>query len=167
LTTAQSVGPSPVSTPVDPSSFQEVRVAAAALREIRTHGERSYPEEACGLLIGPIPGAKEVVRSVSEARPVPNRKPEERTHRFLIPAEDFRAAERELEGSDQAIVGFYHSHPDHPARPSAFDQDHAWPWYAYLVLAVERGRADELGAFELDAEQRAFQPRRLTSEGSP
>lgn len=155
-------GRSTVGTPVPTTtSFDEVVLPTTTLRALRRHGEEGYPEEVCGLLLGPSPGPASRSREVSEVRGVPNRKQEERTHRFLIPSEDLRAAERDLEGTDQVIVGFYHSHPDHPARPSPFDQDHAWPWYAYLVLGVDRGTSRDLGAFELHPEERVFQPRRL------
>ena len=54
------------------------------------------------------------------------------------------------------MVGFYHSHPDHPALPSPFDEEHAWPWYSYLVLAVDHGTPGALGGFELDPDRRTF-----------
>lgn len=142
-------------------AFSEVLLPAEVVREIRAHGELAYPEEACGALAGPLPGAPETSRRIELARPSENRKTEERTHRFLIPAPELRAMERELDARGLEVVGFYHSHPDHPSRPSEFDRDHAWPWYAYLVLGVEGGRAAGLEAFELDPEERVFQPRRL------
>ena len=64
--------------------------------------------------------------------------------------------ERRLEGTGQLVAGFYHSHPDHPARPSAFDEEHAWPWYTYLVLSVTADATPALGAFELDADTGRF-----------
>lgn len=158
--------PTPPSVPAasSESAFQEVAISSSALRTVVEHGRSSYPEEACGLLLGPEVAEPRTVRRVLEARQVPNRKTEERTHRFLIPADELRRCEQELEGTGRVVVGFYHSHPDHPARPSPFDQDHAWPWYAYLVLAVARGEAGDLGAFELEPEGRVFQPRRLKEE---
>lgn len=142
-------------------TFREVRLSAEARRTILDHGRESYPEEACGLLLGPTPRPRELVREVDEALRAANRKQEDRTHRFLIPADELKAVERRLEGTGREVVGFYHSHPDHPGRPSEFDRDHAWPWYAYLVLAVAHGAPGELGVFELDPEERVFQDRRL------
>ena len=113
------------------------------------------------MLIGPAPTAGERVRRVTRVRPVPNRRGEDREHRFLIPSEEVLAAERSIAGTGLEIVGFYHSHPDHPAEPSAFDRDHAWPWYVYLVLRTTEATSHELNAFELDAERRVFQPREL------
>ncbi len=142
-------------------TFVEVELPSTPRLAIVRHGERAYPEEACGFLLGPWDGRPSERRSVRTVREAANAKTEERTHRFVIPAPEVLAVERELEGSGETIVGYYHSHPDHPAVPSEFDRDHAWPGLAYLVLAVERGHARELGAFELDPETRTFEPRRL------
>jgi proteasome lid subunit RPN8/RPN11 len=127
--------------------------------EIRRHGEATYPEECCGFLI-----AKELSpeengnRRIVRIAPMKNRMEGARGRRFVIPPEELREFERSLEGTGEVLVGFYHSHPDHPAVPSLFDQEHAWPWYTYLVLAVDGGRSAELGAFELGAEDRRFSP---------
>ncbi|MGI0128546.1 MAG: Mov34/MPN/PAD-1 family protein, partial [Thermoplasmata archaeon] len=80
-----------------------------------------------------------------------------RRRRFEIRPEELRAMDERLDGGPDSVVGFYHSHPDHPARPSEFDRDHAWPWYLYLVQSVERGRAGAVGVFELDPERREFE----------
>ena len=142
-------------------TFGEVELPPPARRSILRHGERAYPEEACGFLLGPWDGRPSERRTVCSVREAENAKTEERTHRFVIPAPEVLTVERELEGTGEAIVGYYHSHPDHPAVPSGFDRDHAWPGLVYLVLSVEGGRARELGAFELDAKTRTFEPRRL------
>ena len=143
------------------TSFAEVELPVPLQRAIFRHGEQAYPEEACGFLLGPWDGRPSERRTVRSVREAANAKTEERTHRFVIPAPEVRAVERDLEGAGETIVGYYHSHPDHPADPSEFDRDHAWPGLAYLVLAVDRGRARELRAFELDPEARRFQLRRL------
>ncbi len=153
-------GPSAeVAAPVGGSAFDLVELTQEEDAKIRTHGDSTYPEEACGVLVGPAPEPGSRVRRVTRAHPVPNRRGEDRGHRFLIPAEELRALERSIAGTGLEVVGFYHTHPDHPPVPSEFDRDHAWPWYAYLVLRVYQGRSLELNAFELDPEQRAFQPR--------
>ncbi|MCI4352944.1 MAG: M67 family metallopeptidase [Thermoplasmata archaeon] len=129
------------------------------VEQIRRHGEATYPEECCGFLV-----ARESVSGASEARrilrvmPMENRVEGERDRRFVIPPEELRKVERSLEGTGESVAGFYHSHPDHPAAPSLFDEENAWPWYTYLVLSVDHGRAGELGAFELDADDRRFAP---------
>ena len=56
------------------------------------------------------------------------------------------------------MLGIYHSHPDDPARPSEYDRDHAWPWYSYLILAVGRGAAGDLNAWQLRDDRTGFDP---------
>jgi proteasome lid subunit RPN8/RPN11 len=137
----------------------------ALLEEIRRHGEATYPEECCGFLVAHEPGSPpDGPRRIVRVAPVPNRMEGNRRRRFVIPPEELRQFERSLEGSSDVLVGFYHSHPDHPAVPSQFDQENAWPWYTYLVLSVEHGRAAELGAFELEPADRRFVAVPWTSE---
>jgi proteasome lid subunit RPN8/RPN11 len=134
-----------------------VVLAQELANQIRRHGEATYPEECCGFLVGKVPsdpgGAS---RRIHRIAPMENRMEGAKGRRFVIPPEDLRQFETSLEGSGEAVVGFYHSHPDHPAVPSLFDQEHAWPWYTYFVVAVDHGHAGELGAFELDADNRRF-----------
>jgi proteasome lid subunit RPN8/RPN11 len=70
-------------------------------------------------------------------------------HRYLISAEDLRSAAREVELSELEVLGFYHSHPDHPAAPSAFDQEHAWPWYSYIIVRVDGARSGDIASWVL------------------
>lgn len=137
----------------------KVELSERLVDEIRRHGEAAYPEECCGFLVAPdaSPPAQETRRIVRVAS-MENRVARERERRFVIPPEELRRFETSLEGTGESVVGFYHSHPDHPAVPSRFDEENAWPWYSYLVLSVDHGRAGELGAFELDPEERRFGP---------
>jgi proteasome lid subunit RPN8/RPN11 len=145
----------------------KVALAENLVAEIRRHGEATYPEECCGFLVGrDSSGDSNGVRRLVRVEPMANQMQGERGRRFVIPPEELRRFENGLEGTDDVVVGFYHSHPDHPAVPSLFDQEHAWPWYTYLVLAVDHGRAGELGAFELDPEDRRFSPVPWTIESA-
>lgn len=128
--------------------------------QIRAHVEAGYPAEACGILLGrEIDGVKMVERLwLADNRWAD---PAEQTHRFLIPPEEVLAAEREAAAAGLEILGFFHSHPDHPARPSNFDREHAWPWYAYLIVSVENGRATDWRVWELAEDRSAFMERRL------
>jgi len=134
-----------------------VVLPAALLAEMQAHGRETYPEECCGCLIGPSPGRDDDgERRITSIERAGNDFEGERRRRFIIRPESLRGLERRLEGTGQAVVGFYHSHPDHPARPSQFDQDHAWPWYAYLVIAVTASDTPAVGAFELDPDSATF-----------
>jgi proteasome lid subunit RPN8/RPN11 len=113
--------------------------------EIRREAERAYPAECCGVLAGRAGEVKEVLRLV----PAMNRRTDD-PHRYLISPDDMRLIEAELRSSGQEVLGSYHSHPDHPAAPSAFDIEQAWPWYSYIIARVEHGRAAELTSWVLD-----------------
>ena len=114
------------------------------MAEIRREGERAYPAECCGVLAGRPGENREVIRFM----PVVNRRTDD-PHRYLISPDDLRRAEAEVREAGLEVLGFYHSHPDHPAVPSAFDAEHAWPWYSYIIVRVDRGRAAEVSSWQL------------------
>jgi len=119
------------------------------MNEIRRHGEAAYPAECCGVLAGTVDGeTKSVVRLV----PLVNRRDDD-PHRYLITADDLRRVDGELRRDGLDIVGYYHSHPDHPAAPSAFDTAHAWPWYSYVIVRVAGGQGAELASWVLDDDE--------------
>ena len=134
-----------------------LRLPGALADEVRRHGEAAYPAECCGAMVGRAEGAaKEVLR----LSPAVNRRTDD-PHRYLIAPDDLRQLEREVRGAGQEIVGYYHSHPDHPARPSAFDAEHAWPWYSYLIVHIDRGRGAEMASWVLDDERPLMHPESL------
>ena len=135
-----------------------LRLSEGLLGDIRRHGEGAYPAECCGALAGRVAngGMKEVVRLA----PAVNRRTDD-PHRYLIAPDDLRRLEAELRLERLEIVGYYHSHPDHPAVPSGFDTEHAWPWYSYLIVRVERGRGLEAASWMLDDEQPLMRPESL------
>lgn len=126
-----------------------LRLPGPLADEIRRHGEAAYPTECCGALVGRVEGEAKVVVRLAHAV---NRRTDD-PHRYLIASDDLRRLEGETRAEGQEIVGFYHSHPDHPARPSPFDTEHAWPWYSYLIVRIERGRGAELASWLLDDER--------------
>jgi proteasome lid subunit RPN8/RPN11 len=121
-----------------------LRMDHALIDEIRRQGERAYPAECCGVLVGIARDVKEVVKLV----PATNRRTDD-PRRYLIDPDDLRRIEAELRPLKQDVLGCYHSHPDHPAVPSAFDVEQAWPWYSYLILRVDSGRAAEVASWVL------------------
>ncbi len=132
-----------------------IRLKPEHLEAIRQHGEADYPHECCGLLIGLIDaqGAKSVVETV----PISNaREKEAKRNRFLIGPEKLLAGERLARQKKLDVVGFYHSHPDHPAAASQFDLDHAWPVYSYIIVSVNQGRAGDLLSWELKDDRSCF-----------
>lgn len=130
-----------------------LRLSGPLVDEIRRAGEQAYPAECCGVLGGRLHPHRIVERLV----PVTNRRTDD-PHRYLISPEDLRQVSVELEGAGLEVLGFYHSHPDHPAEPSRFDQEHAWPWYSYVIVGVSRGLAAELASWRLADDRSAMQP---------
>ncbi len=123
--------------------------------EISAHGERDYPYECCGLLLGCF--AKDSAKICAEIFPISNAREEEaKRNRFLIRPEELLRGEQYAEANQLEIVGFYHSHPDHPAVPSAYDLEHAWPVYSYVVVSVRSGRAQDLFSWEMQADRTRF-----------
>lgn len=132
-----------------------ITLTGQQLDEIRRHGESDYPYECCGLLIGSFTASG---RKVSEEIfPISNaREDAAKRNRFLIAPEDLMRGEKHARKSRRDVVGFYHSHPDHPAVPSAFDLDHAWPVYSYIIVSVRQGRAEDLFSYELRSDRSRF-----------
>ncbi len=128
----------------------------AQSQAIRAHGERAYPQECCGFLVGrDTPAGRPVVEAVPA---VNERGEEERHNRFTINPYAFLQAEKRARAREQEIVGFYHSHPDVAAVPSAYDRDHAWPWYSYVIVSVREGTAGELRSWQLQDDRSGFLP---------
>jgi proteasome lid subunit RPN8/RPN11 len=122
-----------------------VRISGTLVEEIRRAGELAYPAECCGVMGGRVNELKEVL----QLAPVVNRRTDD-PHRYLISPDDLLRITRELRRSDLEVLGYYHSHPDHAAEPSAFDSEHAWPWYSYVIVRVDRGRAGEMTSWVLE-----------------
>ena len=144
-----------------------VRIPRGLLRGIEAEAVSAYPDEACGFLYSASAEASSGERTISSVDPAANEFSGERRRRFVISAAELRAAEARGSGRGEVVSGFYHSHPDHPAVPSAFDTEHAWPWYTYLVVAVEHERVRATGAFELDRDAAKFEPCALKVESGP
>ena len=130
--------------------MRSVALRPGVLDTVEREARQAYPDEACGFLFSEASGSDATVRRLVAARPAPNEVTAERRRRFVISADGLRSAEIAASERGEVVTGFYHSHPDHPAAPSAFDTEHAWPWYTYLVVSVDRAGACDAGAFELD-----------------
>ncbi|HEX7086658.1 MAG TPA: M67 family metallopeptidase [Vicinamibacterales bacterium] len=134
-----------------------LRLRAGVADAIRAHGAETYPHECCGALIG-RDGVVEAVR------PLPNTTEEGPRRRFLVRPQDYRAAEQAAAEAGAALIGFYHSHPDHPARPSQYDLDHAWPFFSYVILSVQNGEPRDMTSWTLREDRSRFDPERLTED---
>jgi proteasome lid subunit RPN8/RPN11 len=127
---------------------------------IRRHGEQTYPNECCGALVGRDGHVSGVVA-------LPNTTEEGPRRRFLVRPSDYRLAEQEAGALGGELLGFYHSHPDHPARPSQFDLDHAWPTFAYIIVAVAAGTAGDMTVWFLRDDRSSFEEGDLHGDENP
>jgi proteasome lid subunit RPN8/RPN11 len=123
---------------------------ADAEQEIRRHGAETYPNECCGALIA---NGDRIV----EAFRLPNTTAEGPRRRFMIGPQDYRLAEARANERQGTLAGFYHSHPDHPARPSATDLAQAWPNLTYIIVAVREGTPEDLRSWQLLEDRSGFE----------
>ena len=116
---------------------------------IQAHGRETYPNECCGALVGRN-------GTIVDTVPLPNTTEEGPRRRFLVRPIDYRQAEAWARERGLELLGFYHSHPDHPARPSQYDLDHAWPFFSYVIVSVMRGEAVDVRSWRLREDRSQF-----------
>lgn len=132
---------------------------------IRAHGREAFPEECCGFLMGRTgEGPRRVVRVLREEN---EREAEARHNRFSISPEAFMKTDRAARREGLDIVGFYHTHPNAPARPSKYDLDHAWPVYAYVILSVREGEPVDMTSWVLREDRSAFDEQPIVIAPTP
>ncbi len=130
-----------------------IRLTRGARETILRAAARAYPHEGCGALLG------EDETTVSEALALANQETGKPSTRFVVSPADYLAAEETAERLGLRLLGFWHSHPDHPARPSATDREYAWPGLLTVVVAVERGEPAEITAWDLPGGDSPFRRR--------
>jgi proteasome lid subunit RPN8/RPN11 len=144
-----------------------IRIPTELLRRMHAHAERDYPHECCGALLGSVQTPELGDKEVAGVSEVPNRREADAAHRrFLITPDDYRAIERAAHARSLEVLGFYHSHPDHPALPSDYDRAHALPWYSYVIISVRAGRAQDATAWVLGDDRGAFNPEPIVEIGA-
>jgi proteasome lid subunit RPN8/RPN11 len=136
--------------------------------KIRAHGAETYPHECCGALLGrdssviagtnPEKEARTPSREILSLFPLVNRRDDSPRNRFSVTADDVGDAEKAARQHGLEVVGWYHSHPDHPARPSQYDRDHAWPWYSYIIVSVHNGAPQDMTSWRLNNDREEFSP---------
>ena len=131
-------------------SSQQLTITSAVEAAIRAHGQETYPHECCGALVGRDGRVSAVVA-------LPNTTDEGPRRRFMVRPSDYQLAERRATELGADLLGFYHSHPDHPARPSQYDLDHAWPTFAYIIVAVADGKAEQMTVWYLQEDRSRFE----------
>ena len=124
-----------------------LRIGKPAYEEVRRHGEETYPHECCGVLLGQMDGDSRAVTSIVRCG---NTRTDSPQNRYNIDPRELVRIQREGRARGEDIVGFYHSHPDHPARWSQTDLSEAhWIGCSYVITSVEKGKAVITNSFEL------------------
>jgi len=142
----------------------ELLISAELAERIRAHGVETYPHECCGALLGRDSVVSNEGPSVSGTAPrevlalfqLVNRRDDSPRNRFSVTAEDVLLADKTAREEGLEVIGWYHSHPDHPARPSQYDRDHAWPWYSYVIVSVHAGAPKEMTSWRLQDDRTEF-----------
>ena len=130
-----------------------LRLSKDMLEKIHAHGERAYPEEGAGFLLGAENGA----RDVQAIFPLTNSREDSARHnRYLITPKDYLNAELEADRLGLSLLGVFHSHPDHPNRPSEFDCEWAQPFFSYIITSVDSGKAIESRSWRLLEDRSQF-----------
>lgn len=132
-------------------------ISSDGLQCIKDVAKKSYPNECCGLLIG----TNTVEKKVMEVRPVKNWNAERSHDRYVIERKEFEKVDKEAVKKGLQIIGVYHSHPDHPAIPSAYDTEHACSWFSYIIVAVENGVPTDVKSWVFNEEKRQFEEEKI------
>jgi proteasome lid subunit RPN8/RPN11 len=125
------------------------------LDQIHAHGEQAYPEEGAGFLIG-SQGRVDSILPLQNAR-----EDEARHNRFLITPEDYLNAELTADRLGLSLIGVFHSHPDHPNRPSEYDREWAQPFFSYIITTVNEGKATESRSWRLLEDRSRFEEEQI------
>jgi len=143
-----------------------LRMSAEIAQKICEHGAQGYPNECCGALLGrdadgtsaTTTGGRVIQppREILALFPLVNRRDDSPRNRFSVTAEDVRDSEKVAREKGLDVVGWYHSHPDHPARPSQYDREHAWPWYSYIIVSVANGKPQEMTSWRLSDDRSEY-----------
>jgi proteasome lid subunit RPN8/RPN11 len=137
----------------------KINLTEELLIKIHAHGEKTYPEEGAGLLLGREEGE---TRIVVDVLPLPNSREESARHnRYVITPQHLFEGEKQAEARDLDVIGVFHSHPDHPNRPSEFDRTWAVPWFSYIITSVKKGRAVGSRSWRLTDDREKFNEEKI------
>jgi proteasome lid subunit RPN8/RPN11 len=132
--------------------------------KIQAHGMETYPHECCGAILGrDSDGSREVL----DLLPLANRREDSPRNRFEVTPGDVQLAEKTAREKKLELIGWYHSHPDAPARPSEFDREHAWPWYSYIIVSIQSGMPREMNSWRLQDDRGAYHVEAIESPAYP
>jgi proteasome lid subunit RPN8/RPN11 len=129
-----------------------LQISEELAARIRAHGIETYPHECCGAILG----TDDSDRIVRDLMPLQNRCNDSPRNRFEVTPDDVRMAEKTATDKKLDLIGWYHSHPDAPARPSEFDREHAWPWYSYIIVSIQKGEPKDMNSWRLKDDRASY-----------
>ena len=154
-----------------------IRLSDDQIREIEQHGISDFPNECCGVMLGDVENGAKIVRELrplsntfvpdpefealaeSDKLPTTAGLPEVgQERRYLISADTLFRLLREERKTGRKVLGFYHSHPNHPAQPSVYDFKASHPWYTYIIVSIRDRMPQEMTAWTQDEGGRSFVP---------
>ncbi len=140
-----------------------LRIREDLAEQIRRHGVETYPHECCGALLGldSSSSSASAPREVLALLRLVNRSEDSPRNRFSVTPDDVRAAESAARSQRLELLGWYHSHPDHPARPSEYDREHAWPWYSYIIVSIHNAVPRDFTSWRLAGDRTRFSEERI------
>ena len=136
-----------------------LRIGAGDVEHIHDHAREAYPEECAGALVGMDTGEMKIVVDIWRAE---NIHEEDRGRRFLIEPLQIKEFEERAQERDMDLLGFYHSHPDHPAEPSEYDREHAWPYYSYVIASVGEDEVKDMRSWQLKDDRSGYEEEPIT-----
>jgi proteasome lid subunit RPN8/RPN11 len=137
-----------------------LKIGRGDIENIHRHARETYPEECAGAIVGMDTGGMKVVVDVW---PAENTHEDERSRRFLIEPLQIKKFEEDAAGRDMDLLGFYHSHPDHPAEPSEYDREHAWPYYSYVIASVSGDSVRDTRSWVLKDDRSGYDEEEIVS----
>jgi len=135
------------------ADMSAINLSHEIVETFKSHGEKDYPHECCGFILGQFKGEESFG---VEYLPASNVKKNNRERRFLIDPFAYQMAEDEADKRDMSIISIVHSHPDHPDKPSDFDRNHAWPGFSYIIISVQNGSAVSYRSWQLKENRKEF-----------
>ena len=130
-----------------------LKIGAGDVGHIHDHAKEAYPEECAGALVGMNVEGMKIVVDVWRAE---NTHEEGRSRRFLIEPLKIKEFEERAAERDMDVLGFYHSHPDHPAEPSEYDREHAWPGWSYVIASVSAENVEDMRSWVLKGDRSGY-----------
>jgi proteasome lid subunit RPN8/RPN11 len=134
-----------------------LNIPKAVYDEIVDHAKDSYPNECCGVLVG----SQQKEKRVFASHRLQNQNKDRAADRYIIDPKDINMIDRQCRVEDTQILGFYHSHPDHPDRPSEYDREWGQAGYSYVIIAVKGGKEVSVKSWTFDEDNDPFREEKM------